>query len=361
MLNTTQSKLQTKFPLSPKKFWKKFIEQSLSGVAVSFAIALISVIVFIAMETSPWLKVVLVFLLLVAITCLISSWYVKAYIRSYYYEAETDYLTIRKGVFTSAEIHVPYQKIQDVYVDQDFSDRFLFGLYDVHIASATFGSAIEAHIDGVEKENAEGLKNYLLNRMSGKSDASSLGVNNLSEKIEGNKIAFNLNKKITNIEYPITKNWWTVSIVRGIGTALVASIVTFLAIVKIDSKAENGLMGYAPVSMIVIFIISLIWQIIKLHLFKKNYLFDFTSEYLYMRNGILTMSENHTPYNTIQDIRIQQSFFEKICGIYNIVIENAAMSGLTGSVIIGLSKESSSELFDILKNNILNLHNKNKI
>ena len=57
-----------------------------------------------------------------------------------------------------AQIHVQYGKIQDVYVDQDLLDRIL-GIYDVHISSATYSSGIEAHIDGVDKVGAEGLKN----------------------------------------------------------------------------------------------------------------------------------------------------------------------------------------------------------
>ena len=84
--------------------------------------------------------------------------YISAYIRRYYYDASEQFLTIQKGVFAPTEIHVPYGKIQDVYVDQDVLDRIM-GLYDVHIASATATSGIEAHIDGVDTRVAENLKN----------------------------------------------------------------------------------------------------------------------------------------------------------------------------------------------------------
>jgi len=46
-------------------------------------------------------------------------------------------------------------------VDQDLLDR-IFGLYDVHLSSATISSGMEAHIDGLEKQAAEGLRNILL-------------------------------------------------------------------------------------------------------------------------------------------------------------------------------------------------------
>lgn len=38
----------------------------------------------------------------------------------------------------------------------------MMGFCDVHIASATMSSGMEAHIDGVDQATAEGLKAYLL-------------------------------------------------------------------------------------------------------------------------------------------------------------------------------------------------------
>ncbi|MEI7478082.1 MAG: hypothetical protein WCJ81_06425 [bacterium] len=51
--------------------------------------------------------------------------YIKTYIKRYYYAGEDYFITIKKGVFTTAEIHVQWGKIQDVYVDQDIVDRIL--------------------------------------------------------------------------------------------------------------------------------------------------------------------------------------------------------------------------------------------
>lgn len=59
------------------------------------------------------------------------------------------------------ETILPYEKLQDVYVDQDVFDR-IFRLYDVHVSTATFMSGFEAHIDGVNKENAEAIREIIL-------------------------------------------------------------------------------------------------------------------------------------------------------------------------------------------------------
>ncbi len=52
-----------------------------------------------------------------------------------------------------------------------------------------------------------------------------------------------------------------------------------------------------------IVIIALFCVGIQMWLFNKNYEFDFTPQYLYMKTGIFSLSETHMPYNTIQDVK----------------------------------------------------------
>src|ERR1035437_8769229 len=174
-----QSALERQFPLSQKKFFKKMFSYCVSsGVFSIFAGIIVSVIYFAITNNNygntanvPNIPVMIGLFLTVAVVCFFVftipyGFYVKAYIRRYYYSGEDKYITIKKGVFAPAEIHVQYQKIQDVYVDQDILDRVM-GLYDVHIASATVASGIEAHIDGVEHDIAEKIKELLLGKISG--------------------------------------------------------------------------------------------------------------------------------------------------------------------------------------------------
>jgi membrane protein YdbS with pleckstrin-like domain len=153
------SKTREQFPLSEKKILKKSIGGLLgllivAGIGAGFA--------FMALVDSPWqapvlIGIGLVWLLLGACSYGFQRWYFAVY----YYELAPDYVVIRKGPITPHEITIPYERIQDVYVDQDLIDRF-FGLYDVHLSSATASSGIEAHIDGVEKASMEGLRQALL-------------------------------------------------------------------------------------------------------------------------------------------------------------------------------------------------------
>ena len=93
--------------------------------------------------------------------------YQRWYFQVYFYDLTDDFIIIKKRVFTPIEITIPYERVQDVYVDQDLIDRIM-GLYDVHLSSATISSGIEAHIDGVEKEASDGLRKIILEKVSEK-------------------------------------------------------------------------------------------------------------------------------------------------------------------------------------------------
>jgi putative membrane protein len=96
----------------------------------------------------------------VAVT-LINYWYEAKYYEKYFYDFETDFLVIRKGVFMPTETTLPWNKIQDVYLDQDLLDR-VFKLWDLHVSTATIISGYHAHIDGVSRQDAEAMREIIL-------------------------------------------------------------------------------------------------------------------------------------------------------------------------------------------------------
>ncbi len=173
-MNIATSATRTEFPLSPRKIIKKTITGSivwiiLLGVFLSFGGSMVAVIVMTMDPTVSSLigtfAVIIVgfFACIIALTYLYQRWYFAVY----FYDLTSDYIIIRKGPITPREITIPYERIQDVYVDQDIFDR-LFGLYDVHLSSATMSSGMQAHIDGVEKAAADGLRAKLLETVSRK-------------------------------------------------------------------------------------------------------------------------------------------------------------------------------------------------
>ncbi len=159
------SKTREQFPLSPKKIFKKTLASSLGLIILAGAVIIGLIIAYFQVESSPGsgylllavFGVLILFLIWVLLIYLYQRWYFAVY----YYDLDPDYIVIKKGPITPHEITIPYERIQDVYVDQDLLDRIL-GLYDVHLSSATISSGMAAHIDGVERASADGLRAKLL-------------------------------------------------------------------------------------------------------------------------------------------------------------------------------------------------------
>jgi membrane protein YdbS with pleckstrin-like domain len=160
------SKTREQFPLSSKKILKKTIDSVLAW-AILMIIFLIPLLIFLTFLHFSlilfFVLYVLFFLVILIPTYIYQVWYFNVY----YYDLDPDYVVIRKGPITPREITIPYERIQDVYVDQDIFDRIL-GLYDVHLSSATYSSGMQAHIDGVEKPAADGLRALLLQTIAQK-------------------------------------------------------------------------------------------------------------------------------------------------------------------------------------------------
>ncbi len=288
----------------------------------------------------------------------IKALYVAAYIRSYVYDADASFVTIRKGVFSPAEIHVQYQKIQDVYVDQDFLDR-LFGLYDVHLASATVASGIEAHIDGVDKVTAEGLKNFLLGRIQGAgvAEASSQEVSSVApSSAAAQSLKASLADHVSSATYPISGTWIVTKFVGGAVVIAIGEAFIWLIRVVIqigDTPPALSMLGLTAMAILVL--VLGVWGFFYNIFWKANYCFDFTDEYLLIRTGVVSRQERHMPYRAVQDVIVSQSIFERLFGIASVTIQNAAGSGLDMSSISipGQPIEKANQLSQIIRQVVL--------
>ncbi len=154
------------YPLSKKKPLKKTIAAISNLLGIMFLISIFFIVQSMSRQSNgaafgviPTVFTGLVIFTLV--TAIIIYFYQRWYYKTYFYNVTDEYIIIRKGSLAPHEITVPHKQIQDIYVDQDLLDR-LFGLYDVHISSATAASGAAAHIDGVDKETAEKLREIIL-------------------------------------------------------------------------------------------------------------------------------------------------------------------------------------------------------
>src|SRR3989338_3886729 len=132
--------LREKYPLENRKPLKKTLARVWSFVPI-FIFFILPMIIFIPSDNLPiflskalisWLIAVMFLIISVAMYI-----YEVFYMKYYFYDIVGSTLIIKKGVFSRNEICLPFNRLQDVYVDQDIWDR-IFGLYDVHVSSATF-------------------------------------------------------------------------------------------------------------------------------------------------------------------------------------------------------------------------------
>jgi putative membrane protein len=148
-----------KIPLHPNKIIKKTIESviSLGIFAVIFFVVFFSILTYFNLLGICLPAILILFVLYVGIV----YWYQTLYYKTYYYDIKEDSIVIRKGVWFKSQIAFNYSRIQDVYIDQDILDK-IFGLYDVHLATAAITSGPLAHIDGLDEENASKIRDLLL-------------------------------------------------------------------------------------------------------------------------------------------------------------------------------------------------------
>lgn len=356
------STLQQQFPLSPKKFWKKVIEKVAALYVLAFV--MLVVITILAQDVIIWGIFIAGLIFLVIIT-LLYSWYVRVYIRRYYYSGEESFITIKKGVFAPTEIHVQWQKIQDVYVDQDILDRIM-GLYDVHIASATASSGIEAHIDGVDEKAAEGLKKFFLDKISnrGTQNNNQASTEDQVKQPTQSPIKINLSEEISSNVYPLSTKWTVVTLLeRIIGALIYPGIFLLIISGKVSKVKMTDDLKYYILIWTAISILTIVVRIITLFLWKKNYAFSFNSDNIYFKEGVISLSEKHMPYSSIQDVTVNQGVIDRIVGLAKVRIENAATQSImtknglkpvfTGVMIQGLSIADANKVTDILKTTVL--------
>ncbi len=308
------SEFQKQYPLAGRKFWKKLLW--IFWPALWIFIVPPSIAGFVSTLT----VLMAVSLVLYIIQIVLYGIYVRAYISRYYYDVGDNFVTIQKGVFAPTEIHIQYQKVQDVYVDQDIWDR-LMGLYDVHIASATLTSGIEAHIDGVDSATAERLKRLLLDKITGQ------GPNNIPITPIMTSPATLPTGEVSINTYPFSHSWFVSNFVGSSVMSIFLTIFMSPLTSLIPSFFLAGKISSGYIELIWFFIVYLFFYIINLvmgFVWKRNFMFKLTPEYLFLHSGVIGIQEKNIPYSTIQNVMVFQNFTDRIFGMANVVVENAA-------------------------------------
>lgn len=340
---------QENLPLGPLKAIKKTL-----AVVLSRFILLVVFLPFIAVASSLWYRFNSIIMIVLAVAlAIIAAIYIYEYYyyKLYRYEFREDGADITKGVITRATGHVRYERLQNIYVDQDVLDR-IFGLYDVHYETAGAESGAYAHVDGLIKANADKLTDFLNERAKGEPMATAPRFTP-TDSAPAAKTIIQDNSSISSANYKVRKAAiWTRTIMGTIGLPIIFALLDLIfsrrSAVLIVSFDPQVIVGIVVASFIASYVFSYVWY--------KNFYFNFQSDKGEIRSKVISANNSYLYYDRIQNIDIKQGILERIFGIYSIMIETAG-TGATyagskyrrpGVMLYGYNREDAEKIRDFL-------------
>jgi len=263
------------------------------------------------------------------------------YYKLYYYNFDEEKGLIKKGVIKQATGFIRYERLQNVYVDQDFFDR-LFGLYDVHYETAGETSGFYSHVDGLNKENADILTQFLLEKMKQSSSSLSKEIKEDAAITQKQNHTQNAQvKEISIADYPLSRS---VIMSRTISISIFFSIIITICGL-FEEVREIALYIFVFIfSFITTFIFSYIYN----RIWYRNFSFTFFGDKGEIKSKVIGQSVSYLYYNRIQNINVSQSFFDRLFGIFSVAIETAGEKAGTRLIISGLPKESAEKIKNFL-------------
>ncbi len=299
------------YPLKREKIIKKTLGWtvgSLTGLGI-FSLVIASVALkFIPAPVFASLAIV-IFFIITAVAYL----YESEYFRKYFYDLTEEGIVISKGVFTTHKIIVPPQKVQDVYLDQDLLDR-AFGLWDLHISSATETSGIEAHIDGVSRENALALREILMKSLLPES-ASAVAKPEPTALGSGGALLKQVKPSSMGL----------VSLLTGSALGFLVMLGLFFEVWPI--AILFGLAGF-------------IWAYLDFTVLR----YELREDGVFIRRGFITRSENLFLYRNIQDVQEIAGLWDRLFGLKAISLKTMTSSSVASALMPYIAADSATSL-----------------
>src|SRR3989338_9322075 len=114
--------------------------------------------------------ILIIFIALIPFS-LIAAFLQKA---NFHYTIEDKFITLKQGILSKQQRHIPYGVIQNIFVKQDLFDRF-FGLASLTVENASQGAGSQTagtrqifgmvNIPGLAEQNAQALRAIVLQKM----------------------------------------------------------------------------------------------------------------------------------------------------------------------------------------------------
>ncbi len=337
----------TNLPLDRKKIIKKTLEK----IPVFLLLLVLGGIMVVVDVLLPelrlwWLTMIGIALPIISIICVYI--YQVYYYKLYFYNFEDDSAQIRKGVISRSTGHVRYERIQNIYVDQDILDR-IFGLFDIHYETAGETSGIYSHIDGLNKENSEKLVEFLNSKLYGQNKQGNQNTSELNNNSSVNQSTAT-GEVINRNVVPVLKR---IIIKNTITTTLFSVFIIFGFLGRLLGEEGIDMSGGTVATIFLgVIILAFIGSFIYQKIWFKNFHFQFSDKSGIIKSQVIALSSSYVYYDRIQNVNITQGIIERLFGLYSVTIETAAESGnkqkRAGLRIPGLSNSGAEKLKDFL-------------
>ncbi len=341
MLNSTN------LPLDRKKIIKKTLERFPVFLLFLILGGIMVAVDFLLPEFKLWwLTTIGIILPIISIICVYI--YQVYYYKLYFYNFEDVSAQIRKGVISRSTGHVRYERIQNIYIDQDILDR-IFGLFDVHYETAGETSGIYSHVDGLNKENSEKLVEFLNSKLYGQNNQVNHSTSELNNN-SGEKKTTATGKVIDRNVVPVLKR---IIIKNTITTTLFSIFIIFWIFGGIFGEEGINISGKTVATIFFsIIVLAFIGSYIYQKIWFKNFHFQFSDKSGIIKSQVITLSSSYIYYDRIQNVNVTQGIIERLFGLFSITIETAAESGnkqkRAGLRIPGLSNSGAEKIKDFL-------------
>lgn len=287
-------------------------------------------------------RIVMVFI----VVFLIDLFYQYLYYRAYSYEFRDGDASISKGVVSRSTGHVNYDRLQNIYVDQDFLDR-IFGLYDVHYETAGEKSAFYSHVDGLKKENADRLVEFLTNR--NKPNSTQRPIEEKLDMDMKENITEDDQRVITIKDCPLLQSYvWISALKISFWLSIFSAFFLIAGCRTNDTFGSIIIFTSFLIYWITIFILLFIVTFIYMSIWYKNFSYKLDFEKGEIRSKVIGESVSYFNYDRLQNINVTQGIIERFFGMYHIYIETAGEASSLRLSIPALNKENSEKIRNFL-------------
>jgi uncharacterized membrane protein YdbT with pleckstrin-like domain len=129
---------------------------------------------------------------------------------------------------------------------------------------------------------------------------------------------------VSELDYPIQPKWLIKSVVGGL---LGWILVLFPLFVYPSASATY----HTRINLLPIIIWAAILIVIVV-LRRKCFHFGFDEAFLVVKQGVVTRSERHMPYNVIQNVYVEQDYLDRLLGMATVRLENMSYGGLNEDI-----------------------------